>query len=97
MSLGVHIYTSMYFPRKLFLSPVMNPDGGEPVSIPRAPPILLLAFWLWQWGEAGLFIGSALYGSNDLLSLGGSKAASSSSPPRFPPVLSFSCCLLLST
>lgn len=46
MSLGVHIYTSMYFPRKLFLSPVMNPDGGEPVSIPRAPPILLLAFWL---------------------------------------------------
>lgn len=94
MRLRVRSFTCVYFLGKLFFPPVMNPDGENLFLHPYPPTshvtsLPLPSLWLWQWGEAVLFIGSVVYGGNDLLSLGRLEAASSSSPPFSSPCSPF--------
>lgn len=77
------IYT-LVFPREVIFSPVMNPDGENLFLY----PLLLLSSSSPSGSDSGVrlcfFIGSVVYGGNDLLSLGCLEAASSSSPTPFP-------------
>lgn len=85
-----HIPYLCVFPREVIFSSCNESRWGESVSIPPVTsPLPLLSLWLWQWGEAVLFIGSVVYGGNDLLSLSRLEADSSSSPPCFLPLLFF--------
>ena len=84
------------FPREVIFSPVMNPDGENLFLYP-----LLLLSSSPSGSDSGVrlcfFIGSVVYGGNDLLCLGRLEAASSSSPPPFPsPWFSLSLSLSLS-
>lgn len=89
------------FPREVIFSPVMNPDGENLFLYP-----LLLLSSSPSGSDSGVrlcfFIGSVVYGGNDLLCLGRLEAALSSSPPPFPSPclalsLSLSACPLPST